>query len=68
MGNEGKDVIELQTILKRSGFYNGAVTGKFDIATGNALGVFIRAKTGTRANYTQLGPKALSLWNSIVVE
>lgn len=68
IGNDGKDVMQLQTLLKKSGYYKGAITGVFDTVTGDALARFIRAKTGTKNSYTQLGPKALGILNGITVE
>lgn len=68
IGNEGKDVIELQKILKNNGFYKGTISWKFDTTTGNALARFIQAKTGTKNSYSQLGPKALGILNEIEVE
>lgn len=68
IGNTGKDVIQLQTLLKKSGYYKGAITGTFDTVTGDALARFLRAKTGTKNSYTQLGPKALGMLNGVTVE
>lgn len=68
VGNNGEDVLQLQKLLKNSGFYKGALTGTFDTATGDALARFLRTKTGTKNSYTQLGPKALRMLNGATIE
>lgn len=68
IGDTGKDVVWLQSILKSALFYTGAVTGTFDSTTAKALSLFIQQKTGTKTIYMQLGPKALTIFKSIKIE
>lgn len=54
LGNTGDDVLWIQKLLAREGYYSGPLNRTFDAATSEAFGKFLRAKTGTTATYSQL--------------
>ncbi|MDD2487611.1 MAG: peptidoglycan-binding domain-containing protein [Candidatus Gracilibacteria bacterium] len=68
VGDSGKDITQLQQLLKNQGYYTGAISGKYDAALGDSVVRFIRMKTGTRVNYIQLGPKAMAIFKNIEIE
>lgn len=68
LGNTGDDVLWIQKLLAREGYYSGPMNRTFDAATSDAFGRFLRAKTGTTASYTQLGPKTMEVFKSVKVQ
>ena len=45
LGKSGEDVAAVQTALKNYGYYNGEVSGKYDVATATAVKSFQRANS-----------------------
>jgi hypothetical protein len=59
VGDTGQEVIRLQRLLKKKGFYAGKPTGNFDAATGEAVKKFKKSK-GLNAD-TRAGAKVFAL-------
>jgi hypothetical protein len=68
LGNTGEDVLWIQRLLNREGYYSGPLDSTFGEATSAALAKFIRARARVNYDYTQLGPKAMEIFKGITVE
>ncbi len=65
--DSGRDIRQLQQILKSEWYYPWTINGTFDTALWEAISTFIKAKTWTTYSYRQLWPQAMEIFKNIEI-